>query len=92
MYINSFGMSQRGLRCNICNLVKDKSRANKGYLSAHIFGKGCDFTTKEYTADQCRAKIIANKDLLPFNVRLEKDVSWVHIDIMPFSEDKIFIF
>ena len=92
MYINSQGMAQRGLRCNICQIVRDKSKANTSYLSAHVFGKGCDFTTKEFSAEQCRAKIIANKDLLPVPVRLEKDVTWVHFDVMPFSEEKIFIF
>lgn len=92
MYINSEGMTQRGLRCNICQIVKEKTKANTCYLSAHVLGKGCDFTTQEFTADQCRAKMISNKDLLPCNIRLEKDVSWVHFDILPFSEEKIFIF
>lgn len=92
MYVNTEGLTQRGLRCNLCQLVKDKTKSGTNYLSAHIYGKGCDFTTKELTADQCRARIIANKDLLPFPIRLEKDVTWVHFDIFPFSEEKIFIF
>ena len=92
MYVNTGELTQRGLRCNLCQLVKDKSKKGEIYLSAHIFGKACDFTTKELSADQCRARIIANKDLLPFNIRLEKDVTWVHFDIFPFGEEKITIF
>ena len=34
--------TQRGLRCNICELVKSKTDAGKLYLSAHMLGKAVD--------------------------------------------------
>ncbi len=92
IYVNTSTLTQRGLRCNICQLVKDKTKKNNLYLSAHIFGKAIDFHTKELDASQCRAKIIEKQSLLPYNIRLEKDVSWVHLDVMPFSNNKIYIF
>ena len=36
--------SQRGLRCNMCQLVKNKSSI---YLSAHCLGKAIDFNVKD---------------------------------------------
>lgn len=70
--------SQRGLRCNLCGIVKKKTQA---YLSAHVTGKGIDFHTREYSAEECREKIIASAHLLPCPIRLEKDVNWVHLDV-----------
>ena len=44
MIINTWkdggGYSQRGLRCNRCQIVREKTSP---YLSAHILGKGVDF-------------------------------------------------
>ncbi len=39
MYCNNHkrGQHQRGLRCNMCDIVKSKS---KPYMSAHVLGKG----------------------------------------------------
>ena len=34
--------TQRGLRCNICELVKSKTDAGSLYLSAHMLGKAVD--------------------------------------------------
>lgn len=84
MHVNNYKwggvFDERGLRCNICDLVKAKSLSGTSYLSAHVLGQGCDFTTKEFTAEQCRQKIILRRDLLPYPIRLEKDVTWCHID------------
>jgi len=73
--------SQRGLRCNICQIPKDKTKANQIYLSAHVNGAGIDFNAEGLTAEQARQKIKANANLLPVPIRLEKDVNWVHIDV-----------
>lgn len=70
---------QRGLRCNMCEMVKGK---NKAYLSAHVLGKGGDFTCKGMTSEQARKMIVANADLLPCAIRLEKDVNWLHMDTL----------
>lgn len=82
MTINNYkiggSFSQRGVRCNCCQIVKDKKKV---YMSAHVTGKGVDFDVKGMTAEQVRQAIIKNKHLLPYPIRLEKGVSWVHLDV-----------
>lgn len=77
---NGSSYTQRGLRCNRCDLVRTKSGV---YLSAHIFGKAIDFTVPGMTAEQVRKLIKDNAGIFPCNIRLEKGVSWVHIDVLP---------
>lgn len=92
MYCNnhSAGQHQRGLRCNLCELVKSKDRV---YLSAHIMGKGGDFTVVGMTAEEARQKIKEFQHRLPCSIRLEAGVSWLHFDIMPEdSEAKVIEF
>lgn len=93
MYINSYknGKTQRGLRCNRCELVKSKATL---YLSQHLFGRAWDFTVQGYTAEQARKKIIENAHLFPFNFRLESDVNWVHWDCLDMYNNtaKVYIF
>lgn len=74
--------SQRGLRCNICQLVKDKTLKGQIYLSAHCNGAGSDFSIMGgKTAAWAREQIKNKSGLLPNPIRLEKDVSWLHMDI-----------
>lgn len=86
MYCNnhSKGVYQRGLRCNMCELVKSKERP---YLSAHIFGKGGDFSIEGVSGikemDYIRSKIRVLAGGLPYPIRMEAGVSWLHIDVMP---------
>ena len=82
MYCNnhSAGQHQRGLRCNLCELVKSKDRV---YLSMHIYGKAGDFTVVGMTAEEARQKIKTFQHLLPCPIRLEEGVSWLHFDVRP---------
>ena len=82
MYCNnhSAGQHQRGLRCNLCELVKSKDRV---YLSAHILGKGGDFTVVGMTSEEARQQIKRFQHLLPCPIRVEEGVSWLHFDVMP---------
>lgn len=91
MTCNHSGATQRGLRCNMCDLVKEKT---KSYLSSHIFGKAGDFTIKGMTAQQARDRIKANAHLLPYNIRIEDKVNWLHFDVLPQYgvDDKIYFF
>ena len=73
--------SQRGLRCNLCDLVREKSERQQLYLSAHCLGKGIDFTPEGMTAEEARRLIIEKQELLPYPIRLEDGVSWLHIDV-----------
>lgn len=88
MYVNTSNLKQRGLRCNLCPLVKNKTKV---YLSAHCTGNGIDFTCSNMTADAIRRCIKDNQDKLPYNVRLEDGVNWCHIDVYD-TGNKITIF
>lgn len=72
--------TQRGLRCNLCQIVKDK---DKLYLSSHVLGKAGDFTVKGLTAQEARSRIRNNAHLLPCPIRMEGGVSWLHFDVLP---------
>ena len=81
MVVNYTGHFQRGLRCNLCQLVKDKTNKNTLYLSAHNLGKAFDVSMKMITGEQARNLIKKYQDKLPYPVRIEKDVTWLHVDV-----------
>lgn len=80
MVCNTKTSTQRGLRCNMCELVKEKKKV---YLSSHILGKAGDFTIKGMTAQEARSRIRNNAHLLPYPLRMESGVTWLHIDTLP---------
>lgn len=80
MACNTATTHQRGLRCNLCELVKEKESL---YLSSHILGKAGDFTVKGMTAQEARSRIRNNAHLLPCPIRLEGGVNWLHFDVLP---------
>jgi hypothetical protein len=86
--------SQRGLRCNLCSLVHDPAVAGQLYISTHITGQAVDLDIDGMTAEEVRQWIIKNKTLFPYPLRLEKDVNWVHMDVMTEdnSTDKVTLF
>lgn len=82
MVINTWAMngtlSQRGLRCNRCSLVKDKKTV---YLSAHQLGKALDFNVEEYATEEVYQKIKDNVDKFKYPIRIEiTGGNWNHID------------
>lgn len=94
--INNSTWKQRGLRCNCCQLVADKTKAGKLYLSGHNMGKAIDFSCKTYTVSQIHDMIKKNQDLLPCKIRLESPIdapTWTHVDIMTYGQkEKIYTF
>lgn len=78
MYCNSKTSKQKGMRCNMCQMVKEKKSV---YLSSHLFGKAGDFTSPYMKAEEMRRLIKENADLLPCPVRIEGGVSWLHFDV-----------
>ena len=96
MVINNWasggGYTQRGLRCNICQLVKSKTDIGRIYLSAHNFGKAIDATVQGMTAEEARKLIIKNQVLLPYPIRLEDNVSWLHLDVYDMNKGKVYLF
>ena len=71
MIINSYdnNLTQRGLRCNICQLCKDKTNSNKIYISAHALGKAIDFTVNDMSAEEVRNLIRSNIDKFEYPIR-----------------------
>lgn len=85
------GNQQRGLRTNTSDIVKSKKSV---YLSAHIFGKAADIVFSQktgMTAEKARTLILENSDIIPFNIRIEDDVPWLHVDVFDFDK-KIYLF
>lgn len=89
IYINSKTAHQRGLRCNLCQLVKEKKVP---YMSPHPQGKAYDLTIPGLKAEAARQKIKENAELLPVPIRLEKNVSWVHFDTRNYTNQKVYEF
>lgn len=79
LYCNTTSKHQRGLRCNRCQLVRSKSTV---YISSHILGKAVDLDCPAYTAEQLRQMIKDNANMFPCNIRIEKGVSWLHMDVL----------
>ena len=77
---HSRGTHQRGLRCNMCELVRAKTGV---YLSAHVLGKAGDFTVQGLSAEQARTRIRMLPGAFPCNIRIEGGVSWLHFDVLP---------
>lgn len=77
---NTATLTQRGLRCNLCDIVKEKTEDDIVYLSAHHLGIGGDLSSPEMTAEEMRQKIEEKQELLPYPVRIELKVNWLHID------------
>ena len=84
--------SQRGLRCNQCDIVKEKAKAGILYMSAHCLGKAADFDVEGLLAEEVRQWITSHANWWPYHIRLEADVNWVHLDIFDQSENKVYIF
>ena len=57
VYVNIGDLTQRGLRCNLCSLVKEKEDV---YMSAHVLGKAVDFNVRGIEADIVRLWIAKN--------------------------------
>ena len=79
MICNHGTQTQRGLRCNRCEMVQQKSSV---YLSSHMLGKAGDFTVKGMTAEEARARIRSNAGMLPYPLRMEAGVNWLHFDVL----------
>lgn len=82
--------SQRGRRCNLCQIPKDKTDAGFLYVSAHLSGLAGDFSIPGTTAEAVRKEIKDKAYMLPYPIRLEKGVSWLHVDCFDKGqEDKV---
>lgn len=90
-------LQQRGLRENVCQIVKEKTAAGSLYVSAHTLGKAVDLSSPSMSADDMRRTIKNYADMLPWPVRIEKKEgapTWLHIDVAcsPYQQEKILWF
>lgn len=77
-WYNGGSFSQRGLRCNMCQMVKDKKTV---YISAHCLGCAIDFNVEGLTSDKVNQIIKDNIDKFEYPIRLETNTSgWSHVD------------
>lgn len=74
----------RGYRDENCKIGADKS--------PHKRGMAFDFDVKGHTAQQVRDVLWQNSDKLPYPIRCESDVNWVHIDVKAVKGEKIHFF
>lgn len=77
MVCNTKDLHQRGMRCNMCEIVKEKTAA---YLSAHVLGEGWDFTIIGMTTQEARNRIKEDQARFPHPCRIEGGVNWLHFD------------
>jgi hypothetical protein len=85
---------ERGFRCNICDLCKQKTINGVLYLSAHANGAGIDFDAQGLTVAEVHELIRTKAYLLPVRVRMEEGVNWNHLDIYddPLTTDQFTTF
>lgn len=50
-------------------------------FSQHKQGNAVDLISKKMTAEQMRKIVIENQNKLPYNIRIERGVSWFHFDL-----------
>lgn len=92
LVINTKDRQQRGLRTNVCDMVKSKTLADVLYIGAHNLGKGFDVNAakNKMTPDEIRAWIVEHIDGCPHPIRLEDAATaktWVHFDTMNTGEN-----
>lgn len=84
--VNNWGkggnLTQRGLRCHLCPMMKEKTRLEKLYMTAHSFGMAWDFNIIGQTVEETHRWIVDNQILLPHPIRLEEPdgINRVHLD------------
>jgi hypothetical protein len=96
MYVNDYTVygvfSQRGFRCVKCQEMVDLYKSGKLFTDPHALGKAWDLTVAGMTAEEVRQWITANQKILPYPIRLEDKVTWVHLDTLNNSSQKVVLF
>lgn len=94
VYVNTWGFheggsTQRGVRCNLCEIVEVRTNEDQVYLSPHMQGIGVDLHVQGMTTAEVHAILEAYKEELPVPIRIEKGVPHVHIDTRNNGTDMI---
>lgn len=95
VYINNYvwggNQTQSGVRCNLCDLELGYALGAELYMSAHPQGQAFDFHILGMTAIEARKWIMEHEKELPYPIRLEKKVDWVHLDVRDTGQ-KVYLF
>lgn len=93
----SVGITQRGLRTTVDNIVKDKVKKNSLYLSAHVLGRAVDFEVSRMDMKKVYERIINNPKRYNMITRIEDPnvtlpKGYIHIDDIETGKNGIYIF
>jgi len=95
IYINNYewggNQTQSGVRCNVCQLARKWTIEGKVRMSAHSTAQAFDFSVKGMPAEKVRNWLVRNQEDLPYPIRLEAGVDWVHLDTRDAGQ-KIYFF
>lgn len=71
-----------------------RNKSSKWYspTSQHSLGKAIDCVFSDYTAKEVRDFILINPEMFPHVGALEMGVSWLHVDVRPRINNKIYKF
>jgi hypothetical protein len=83
---------ERGLRCIKCSTVRKAIEKDQMYFSAHMEGQAIDFDCEGMLSGETREWIKKNYMLLPYPIRLEADVNWIHLDVREVAGIKVYEF
>lgn len=86
---------QGGSRGYSCARTPDCKEYSKGsYHSVRADRKvmACDMVSNTLTAAEMRKKIKDSADSLPYPIRLENGVAWLHVDVAEKTGYKIYVF
>ncbi len=82
---------QRGFRENTCEIVRNRTKKNHIYCSAHVTGQAVDLDVNSMTAEDIRDWIVESQEILPHPIRLEDGVAWIHLDCRDAGK-KVYLF
>lgn len=95
IYVNNYAwdghQTQSGVRCNVCDLELAIALSAELYMSAHPQGQACDFHIRSMNTAEALKWIEQHEKELPYPIRLEKYVDWVHLDVRDTGQ-KIYLF
>lgn len=76
-------LDERGFRSNLDSIVKNKTDEDILYCSAHMRGMAFDLNVEGMTTQEVKDWLDANKDSLPYNIRIEENThGWLHFDVV----------
>ncbi|MDX8337486.1 hypothetical protein [Candidatus Cetobacterium colombiensis] len=91
------GITQRGLRTTLDEIVKDNVKRDRLYLSAHVLGRAVDFEVPGKDMKEISSLIINNRERYNTITRMENPnitlkKGYIHVDNIATGKKGIYIF